>query len=35
MHASNWNKNPLELLKNKNKRNFINVIGDKFTVSIK
>ena len=32
MHASNLKKNPREMLKIKN--NFINVVGDKFAISI-
>ena len=31
MLASNWNKKPLSV---KNKSNFINVIGDKFDMSV-
>ena len=33
MHASKWNKIPAISVKNKSK--FINVIGDKFAMSIK
>ena len=33
MHASNWEKTSLEVLKNKT--NFINVKGDEFAVRIR
>ena len=34
MHASNWKKKTTRSVK-KNKSNFINVIGDKFVMSIR
>ena len=34
MHASNWKKKTTRSVK-KNKNNFINVIGDKFAMSIR
>ena len=34
MHASNWRKKLLEVLK-KNKSNFVKIIGDKFAMSIR
>ena len=34
MHASNWKKKTTRSIK-KNKNNFINVIGDKFAMSIR
>ena len=33
MHASNWKKKNTRSVK-KNKNNFINIIGDKFAMSI-
>ena len=34
MHASNWKKKTARSVK-KNKNNFINVMGDKFAMSIR
>ena len=34
MHASNWKKKPLEVYKIR-KNNFINVIRDKFAMSLR